>query len=191
MSFLNLDSTTLLAIFSGALVLVLVAFAAIEIALSRSVAKSGDRLAKAIAQLQKTSLVIDEHTSSLTEATRVFSSSVQSLSLGTQALARIESEPKLEYVQRKKDLKLGGIEFDLTNNGKGTAHSVKVTPQSAKGVRLGVSFLNIQRSEIAVGEARRYLLTSVKQGDLISLTVEYKDDIGGACTPQTFVVDAE
>ena len=77
------------------------------------------------------------------------------------------------------------------NKGKGTAHSVKVAPLSAKGIKLGVSFLGVQRSDINVGEARKYLLTSVKQGDLISLNVEFKDAFGVSCPPQTFTVDTD
>ena len=130
-----------------------------------------------------------QKTTSLTNATKTFDSSVQALTSATHSLAKIEVEPRLEYKMVKKDLTLGGIEFELYNRGKGTAHSLKVTPVSSKGTRLGVSFLTVQRTDVSVGEARSMLLTSVKQGDLISLNVEYKNDFGDPCTPQTFNVD--
>jgi hypothetical protein len=189
MSFFGIDSTTLLTIFSACFTAILVVFAIFQIRLSRELALASNKLASVTGQLQTTTLVVDEHTKSLTEATQAFSAAVQTLSAGTQTLAKIESEPRLGYVQGKKDLKLGGVEFELVNNGKGTAHSVKVTPHSAKGARMGVSFLNIQKSDISVGEGRKYLLTAVKQGDLVSLTTEFKDSFGSDCTPLTFEVD--
>lgn len=189
LSFLGLDTTDLLTIFTGCFTVVLVVFAVFQIGLSRKLALASERLANATGRLQTATLLVDEHTKGLTEATQTFSTAVQALSVGTQTLAKIESEPRLEYVMRRKDLKLGGVEFELVNNGRGTAHSVKVTPHSANGSKMGVSFLNVQRSDITVGEARRYLLTAVKQGDIVSLTTEYKDDFNASCPLQTFTVD--
>jgi len=189
MSFFGLDSNDLLTIFSACFTVVLVVFAVFQIRLSRELSVASAKLASATGQLQTTTLVVDEHTKSLTEATQTFSAAVHTLASGTQTLAKIESEPRLEYIQKKKDLKLGGVEFELLNNGKGAARSVKVTPHSAKGTHMGVSFLNIQKSDISVGEGRKYLLTAVKQGDLVSLTTEFKDNFGADCTPLTFEVD--
>ncbi len=185
----GIDSTTLLAILSACFTAVLVVFAVFQIRLSRQLATASEMLANATGKLQSATLIVDEHVKGLAEATQTFSTTVQTLSVGTQTLARIESAPRLEFVPKKKDMKLGGVEFELLNNGKGVAHSVKVIPHSAKGAKLGVSFLNIQRDDITVGEGRRYLLTAVKQGDLVSLTTEYKDNFGSPCTPQTFEVD--
>jgi hypothetical protein len=185
----GIDSTTLLAILSGLFTLILIVFAILQMRSSREVAKASEKLASAINVLQTASLVLGQNATSLTEATRTFSSAVSSLSVGTQTLAKIESEPRMEYVQKKKDLKLGGIEFDLVNKGKGTAYAVKVTPTSGRGVQLGLSFLDIRKSDIVVGESRSYLLTSVKEGDLISLKVEFKDRFGESCAPQIFHAD--
>jgi hypothetical protein len=178
-----------MAILSACFTAVLVVFAIFQIRLSRQLAVASDKLSDVTGQLKAATLIVDEHTKELSESTKVFSSTVQTLSAGTQNLARIESEPRLEYVQRKKDLSLGGVEFELVNKGRGTAHSVSLLPHSAKGAKLGVSFLSIQKSDIAVGEGRRYLLTAVKQGDLVSLTTEYKDNFGASCSPQTFTID--
>jgi hypothetical protein len=187
----GIDATTILTVFSVLLTIILVVFVILQIRWSREVGKASEKLASAIGQLQTASEAVAQNTASLAAATSTFSSAAASLSVGTQTLARIESEPRLEYNQRKKDLSLGGIEFELLNKGKGIAHSVKITPASAKGAKLGVSFLGVQRTDINVGEARKYLLTSVKQGDLISLNVEYKDAFGGTCTPQSFTVDTD
>jgi|GEM_PF-3708166 hypothetical protein len=187
----GIDYTTILTLFSILLTVILVVFVILQIRWSREVSKASEKLASAIEQLQETNKAVGQNTSSLTDATRSFTSAAASLSIGTQTLARIESEPRLEYVQLKKDLSLGGIEFELINKGKGTAHAVRILPLSAKGVKLGVSFLGVQRTDISVGEARRYLLTSVKQGDLVSLNVECKDTFGGSCTPHTFTVDTD
>ncbi|MDG6907614.1 MAG: hypothetical protein JRN20_17720 [Nitrososphaerota archaeon] len=154
-----------------------------------AIGRGSEKISGAIKELQEVTKAIAQNTSALTDTTRNLSSATASLSISAQSLARIEAEPKLELVERKKDLGLGGIEFDLINNGKGSAHSVKITPTSAKGAKLGVSFLGVQRNDINVGEARKYLLTSVKQGDLISLYVEFKDSLGGSCLPKTFTVD--
>ncbi len=187
----GIDYTTILTVFSILLTVILVVFVVLQVRWSREVGKASEKLAAAIDQLQETNKAIAQNTNGLTEATRSFTSAAASLSIGAQTLARIESEPRLEYVQRKKDLALGGIEFELINKGRGTAYSVKLTPTSAKGIKLGVSFLGVQRTDINVGEARRYLLTSVKQGDLVSLNTEYKDSFGLTCTPQTFTADTD
>jgi hypothetical protein len=185
----GIDPTTALELFSLLLTVIFVVFVVLEVLWSREVMKASEKLAGAITQLQTTTQAIAQNTTGLTEVTRTLSTAALSLSVGTQTLARIESEPKLEYVLKKKDLGLGGIEFELVNKGKGPARAVKITPSSAKKAKLGVSFLGIQRDDIAVGEARSYLLTSVKQADIISLNVEYKDSISGTSTSQTFSVD--
>lgn len=185
----GIDTDTLFAIFSGLFTLILAVFAVFQIRSSKQLAMATEKVASAMSKLDATTNIVGEHAKALTTSTTTFVSAIQSLSLDTEALVKIESEPRLEYIQKQKDLKLGGVEFELVNKGKGAAHSVKVTPVSAKGIRIGVSLLNIQRTDITVGEARSYLLTSVKQGDLISLTVEYKDSFGRTCVPQTFGVD--
>ena len=196
MAIFGIDSTTLLSILAIVVAVLVIAFTAILIVFTNRQRRSSDELAKtasklvsAVEQLQTTNLIVAQNTTSLSEATKTFGASLQALTTATHSLAKIESEPRFEYAMTKKDLALGGIEFQLLNKGKGTAHSLKVTPISSKGIKLGVSFLNIQRTDVSVGESRSMLLTSVKQGDLISLNVEYKDNFGDACTPQTFNVD--
>ena len=188
---INIDYTVILTLFSLLLTVILIIFVVLQIRWSEEVRRASEKLAAAVKELEETTKAVAQNAGTLTEATRTFSSAAASLSIGTQTLARIEAEPKLELVERKKDLSLGGIEFDLINNGKGSAHSVKITPVSAKGTRLGVSFLGVQRNDINVGEARKYLLTSVKQGDLISLNVEFKDSLGGVCPTRTFSVNTD
>ena len=187
----GIDSTTILAVTSILLTVILVVFVVLQVRWSREVGRASEKLAIAIKGLEETTKTVSQNAATLSDATRVFSSATASLSITAQTLARIEAQPKLELVEKKKDLTLGGIEFDLVNNGKGTAYSVKITPVSAKGVKLGLSFLGVQRSDINVGEARKYLLTSVKQGDLISLNVECKDSLGETCPTRTFTVNTD
>jgi len=190
----GIDATTLALILSIILsalfTAILVIFVVLQRRSSQELATTAGKIVSAVEQLQTTNLIVSQNLTSLSDSTKTFYAAVQALTQATHSLATIEVEPRLEYAMRKKDLTLGGIEFELVNKGKGMAHSVKVTPVSSKGTKLGLSFLNIQKSDINVGEARSYLLTLVKPGDLISLNVEFKDDFGKPIAPQTFLVDA-
>ena len=191
---MGIDTTTaaliLSTILSALFTAILIVFVILQRRSSRELATTAGKLVSAVEQLQTTNLIVGQNTTSLADSTKTFYLAVQALTSATHSLAKIEVEPRLEYAMKKKDMALGGIEFELVNKGKGMAHSVKVTPVSSKGTKLGLSFLNIQKSDISVGEARSYLLTLVKAGDLISLNVEFKDDFGETVAPQTFIVDA-
>jgi hypothetical protein len=193
MNFLPIDSTTLLAIFSGLFTAILVAFTVIHWGTSREYTKVTEKLTAVAKQLEAASLVAGQDTASLTEATRTLASSAEALTRSFHTLSRMEVRPRLEYVQVQKDLKLAGIEFELRNVGKGAARALTLKPSSSKGIQLGISRLSggssPESGSIGVGETQSYLLTGVKQSDRIELRVEFKDELDGQCPECTFYPD--
>ena len=124
MTIFGIDSTTaallVSAVFSGLFTAILIVFSVQQRRSSKELAAAAEKSTSAVNQLQTTNLIVGQNATSLTEATKTFNSSVQALTTATHSLAKIEVEPRFEYTMKKKDLSLGGIEFELVNKGKGT-----------------------------------------------------------------------